>query len=370
MKLRTTPLYGLHQELGARLVPFAGYEMPVQFPSGVLSEHRHTRESVGLFDVSHMGQFLLEGPGITDTLEALLPVDLQSLGESRMTYALLTNENGGVRDDVMITRLAEETFFMVVNAACKDEDRAWIDAKLSPEQTLTEWRDRGLLAVQGPQARAVLGSLIPELATLPFMHTLTCEFEGIEIFVSCSGYTGEDGYELSIAPEHTEIVARALLKQEQIQSIGLGARDSLRLEVGLCLYGHELSATISPIEARLLWSIHAARRPGGARAGGYPGAEIIGRQIEEGVPRVRVGLVADGKRPLREQQELFSLEGRSVGRISSGAHSPALDAPVAMGFIEKEQAVVGNRLQVSIRDKLYPVSVQRLPLVPQRYFRG
>ncbi|MEO0435471.1 MAG: glycine cleavage system aminomethyltransferase GcvT [Pseudomonadota bacterium] len=370
MTIRTTPLHGLHQELGARMVPFAGYDMPVQFPSGVLSEHRHTRASVGLFDVSHMGQFLLEGPGITDSLEALLPVDLQSLADNRMTYALLTNEQGGVRDDVMITRLAADRFFMVVNAACKDDDQAWISTKLSSEQSLTEWPDRGLLAVQGPQARAVLGSLIPDLATLPFMHTLTCEFEGIEIFASCSGYTGEDGYELSVASEHTETVARSLLDQPQIQSIGLGARDSLRLEVGLCLYGHELSATISPIEARLLWSIHKPRRPGGARAGGYPGAEIIGRQIEEGVSRVRVGLVAEGKRPLREQQELFSLDGRSVGRISSGAHSPALDAPVAMAFVDKDQAASGQGLQVSIREKLYPVSVHKLPLVPQRYFRG
>ncbi|MEM8492632.1 MAG: glycine cleavage system aminomethyltransferase GcvT [Pseudomonadota bacterium] len=370
MDLLKTKLHALHQELGAKMVPFAGYEMPVQYPAGLLEEHKHTRTQAGLFDVSHMGQFVLEGPGITEVLERLVPVDLQNLGNDRMTYALLMNEQGGVRDDLMITRLGAERFLIVANAACKNEDREWIEAHLSSEQSLRELRDHGLLAVQGPASRAILGELLPKLQALPFMHATRCDLDGIDIYASCSGYTGEDGYELSIAPEHTESVARRLLEFRELEPVGLGARDSLRLEVGLCLYGHELADDISPIEAKLLWSISPARRPNGVRAGSYPGADVVAAQIKDGVNRVRVGLVAQGKRPLRDGQVLKSSSGEPIGQISSGAFSPALEAPVAMGFIDADMAKPGTELLAEIRGKQYPVTVEKLPLVSQRYFRG
>jgi len=370
MSLKHTPLDALHRELGARMVPFAGYDMPVQYTEGIIVEHRHTREAAGLFDVSHMGQLLLRGDGIADTLESLMPADLQALGEHRQTYALLTNDDGGVRDDLIVTRWDEETFFLVVNAACKADDRAWIESNLSSGQSLEELGGQGLLALQGPLARDVLAALIPELATLTFLCGGNFELDGVPLYITCSGYTGEDGFELSVPGEHTEAIARRLLAHDAVAPIGLGARDSLRLESGLCLYGHELSPTITPVEARLNWAISKARRPGGARAGGYPGAERIAGQLSAGTERSRVGLRVLGKRPVREGQAVLDGDGRVIGEVSSGAYAASVDAPIAMAFVASEHTAIGSELAVDVRGKALPVEVCKLPVVPQRYFRG
>jgi len=370
MTLKHTPLDALHRELGARMVPFAGYDMPVQYSNGIIAEHRHTREHAGLFDVSHMGQFIVEGPGITETLEALVPVDLQALGEHRQTYALLTNDQGGVRDDLIITRWGTDTFFLVVNASCKVEDRAWIESNLGADQSLRELDGQGLLALQGPRAREVLSSLLPETAALRFLQGVHCELDGMPLYVTCSGYTGEDGYELSAAGEHTQALARQLLDHDATALVGLGARDSLRLESGLCLYGHELSPEITPIEAKLNWSISKARRPCGARAGGYPGADRIGRELSEGTARVRIGLRVIGKRPVREGQNVLNQDGEVVGAVTSGAYAATVDAPIAMAFVDSAYAELDTELNVDVRGKALPVLVCKLPLVPQRYYRG
>lgn len=370
MTLKHTPLDALHRELGARMVPFAGYDMPVQYANGILAEHRHTREQAGLFDVSHMGQFVVQGPGITATLETLVPVDLQALGEHRQSYALLTNEEGGVRDDLIITRWSADSFFLVVNASCKEDDRAWIESKLAADQSLRELEGQGLLALQGPRAREVLSRLLPEVANLMFLQGAHCELDGMPIYVTCSGYTGEDGYELSLSPEHTEALARRILSHEASAPVGLGARDSLRLESGLCLYGHELSPTITPIEAKLNWSISKSRRPGGARAGGYPGEQRIATQLSQGTERTRVGLRVLGKRPVREGQKVLDASGGVVGVVTSGAFAATVDAPIAMAFVHGDASAPDTELGVDVRGKVLPVQVCKMPLVPQRYRRG
>ncbi len=370
MSLKTTPLDALHREMGARMVPFAGYDMPVQYPEGILAEHRFTRSDAGLFDVSHMGQFIVEGPGITATLESLVPVDLVALGEHQQTYALLTNAEGGVLDDLIITRWGPDRFFLVVNAACKAEDRAWIEAHLSSEQSLTELDDRALLALQGPAAREVLGEMIPAVKALTFMNGVSCELDGMEIYATCSGYTGEDGFELSVANSDAVVLAKRLIDSPRVQPIGLGARDSLRLEAGLCLYGHELDTTTTPIEAKLNWAISKTRRPGGEREGGYPGADRIAKDLAEGTSRVRIGLRVLGKRPVREGMPLVDGEGRTIGTVTSGGFGATVDAPIAMAFVEPEFAALGTELAVDVRGKALPVEVVKMPVVPQRYFRG
>ena len=370
MPLQHTPLDALHRELGARMAPFAGYDMPIQYRGGIIAEHRHTRERAGLFDVSHMGQFVLSGAGITQTLESLVPVDLAGLGSDRQIYALLTNAEGGVRDDLIITRWGPERFFLVVNAACKAEDRVWIEAHLSPEQSLKELQAQGLLALQGPAAREVLDRVLPGVAGLRFMQGATFDFHGEDLFITCSGYTGEDGFELSCAADTTEALARRLLSETAVAPVGLGARDSLRLEAGLCLYGHELNARITPVEADLRWSIGRARRPGGAREGGYPGAAVIGEQLERGVARRRVGLRVNGKRPVREGQSVVDASGSVIGRVTSGGFGASVDAPVAMAFVNADNAQPDSRLAVDVRGKPLAVTVCRLPFVPPRYFRG
>ncbi|MFK7830370.1 MAG: glycine cleavage system aminomethyltransferase GcvT [Congregibacter sp.] len=370
MTLKNTPLDALHRELGARMVPFAGYEMPVQYASGIIAEHRHTRAQAGLFDVSHMGQFIAEGPAITAALESLLPADLVALTDHAQTYSLLTNADGGVRDDLIVTRWSADRFFLVVNAACKDEDRSWIESQLQPGQVLREIKDQALLALQGPAARSVLETLIPATASLVFMQGLHAEFEGESVYVTCSGYTGEDGFEVSVPAAKAEPLARALLADTRVQPIGLGARDSLRLEAGLCLYGHELSPTITPVEARLTWALGKARRPGGERAGGYPGAERIAGQLSDGAERVRVGLRVLGKRPVREGQSVLNADGKVIGEITSGGFGASVDMPIAMAMIHTAEASPGEELAVDVRGKPLPVTVSKLPMVPQRYFRG
>lgn len=370
MSLEKTPLDALHRDLGARMVPFAGYDMPVQYSEGIIAEHRHTREAAGLFDVSHMGQFVLDGPGIAQTLEALLPADLQGLEKHTQTYSLLTFEDGGVRDDLIVTRWEDDQFFLVVNAACKDADQAWIESKLSAGQSLAVLEDRALLALQGPQSREVLAGLFPGAESLTFMQGMRAEYDQVEVYVTCSGYTGEDGYEISLPAAVSEGLARQLLSDERVKPIGLGARDSLRLEAGLCLYGHELAPDITPIESKLQWAIAKARRPGGERAGGYPGAERIAQQMQDGVERVRVGLAVQGKRPVREGQIIIDEQGREIGRVSSGGFGPTLDAPVAMGFLQKDYAELGRELSAKVGSKKLSVVVSKTPFVPQRYFRG
>ncbi len=364
-----TPMDALHRELGARMVPFAGYEMPVQYPAGILSEHQHTRNAAGLFDVSHMGQLRITGPGIDRALETLVPVDLLGLGENSQVYALFTNDAGGVLDDLIITRWGPEEFFLVVNAACKEQDIAHLRNHLQGFD-IEVMEQRGLLALQGPAARNLVTDLIPAAAALTFMHGCHAEINGVEIYLTCSGYTGEDGFELSIPADATEAVARVLLGHGEVEPIGLGARDSLRLEAGLCLYGHELTTDTTPVEACLMWSISKARRTDGERAGGFPGAELIFSRQAEGVPQRRVGLQVEGKRPVREGQLVLNAEGEEIGSVTSACYGATLGAPIAMAYVNSEYREPGTALSVDVRGKPQPVTVTRTPFVPQRYYRG
>lgn len=369
MSLLTTPLDALHRELGARMVPFAGYEMPLQYPAGILREHQHTREQAGLFDVSHMGQVVIEGPGTAALLERLVPADVAGLPAHGQSYALLTNDEGGVRDDLIITRWGEERFFLVVNAACKAEDIAYLKASLDG-QSLAVLEDRALLALQGPAARAVLTELAPALARLPFLRGSEAVIDGVDCYVTCSGYTGEDGFELSLPAAGAEAVARRLLAAPSVAPAGLGARDSLRLEAGLCLYGHELDAGTNVVDAGLYWSVGKARRPGGEREGGFPGADAIFRRKAAGPGRRRVGLRVEGRRPVRDGQPLFAASGEEVGVITSACYGPSAGGPIAMGYVATAFSEIDTPLEAEARGKRLPVTVARMPFVPQRYYRG
>lgn len=370
--LLRTPLHALHVELGARMVPFAGYDMPVQYPTGVLQEHLHTRAHAGLFDVSHMGQVRLSGSGADAALETLVPVDVIGLEDGQQRYAMFTNEDGGILDDLMVARLGDD-LLAVVNAACKAQDIALMRDGLAGKCLVTPMPERALLALQGPQAAAALARLAPEVAGMVFMQVARAAIAGIDCIVSRSGYTGEDGYEISVPAERAEALARALLAQPEVKPIGLGARDSLRLEAGLCLYGHDIDATTTPVEGGLLWAISKARRAGGARAGGYPGATVIERQIAEGVGRKRVGLRGLDRMPAREGAELFAGEGRDaekIGRVTSGGPAPSLGAPIAMGYVATPFSTTGTRVFAEVRGRRTPMEVCKTPFVPQRYRRG
>jgi len=369
MTLKTTPLNALHRQLGGKMVPFAGYDMPVQYATGIIREHLQTREGAGLFDVSHMGQLILKGEGSAALLESLVPVDVLGLEIDRQTYALFTNEQGGVLDDLIITRWGQECFFLVVNAACKADDIAHLRAHLDG-QTLVELEDQALLAVQGPAARGVIGELCPAAAELVFMQGCRAEICGVEAYLTCSGYTGEDGFEISVAGDAGEMVARSLLEAQTVAPVGLGARNSLRMEAGLCLYGHELSTEIDPVQAGLMWSISKARRGDGARPGGFPGAEVILSRMDNKPPLRRVGLVVEGKRPLREGQAVQDENGTQLGTICSACYGASLGKPIAMAYIDRAAGEPGTLVQVAVRDKLLPVRVATMPFVPQRYFRG
>lgn len=369
MSLLTTPLDTLHRELGAKMVPFAGYDMPVQYPAGIIKEHLHTRAAAGLFDVSHMGQVVIEGPGAAAMLETLVPVDIEGLGVHRQTYALLTNEQGGVMDDLIITRWGEDQFFLVVNAACKTQDIAHLRSNLSG-QSMVVLEQQALLALQGPRAREVMAQLCPAAADLVFMQGCNTSIDGVELYVTCSGYTGEDGFEISVAAGDVEALARRLLASDQVEPIGLGARDSLRLEAGLCLYGHELTTDIDPVQAGLVWSISKARRPQGARPGGFPGAEFIFERMENKPPLRRVGLSVEGKRPVRDGQTVVDSEGKPVGEICSAGYGASVGGPIAMAYVQRELGEPDTALAVDVRGKLLPVTVTRMPFSPQRYYRG
>ena len=369
MSLLTTPLDALHRELGGKMVPFAGYDMPVQFPAGIIKEHLHTRQAAGLFDVSHMGQVVIEGPEAAAMLESLVPVDVEGLGVDRQTYALFTNDQGGVSDDLIITRWAQDRFFLVVNAACKEQDIAHLRDNLQG-QTLTVLAQRALLALQGPAAREVMRDLCPAAAELVFMQGIHATLGDAEVYITCSGYTGEDGFEISVPSEQAQALARLLLGCEQVEPIGLGARDSLRLEAGLCLYGHELSPAIDPVQAGLVWSISKARRVDGERPGGFPGADIIFQRLSNSTPLRRVGLLVDGKRPVREGQVVLDSAGEPVGQICSACYGASVGSPIAMAYIKRELGEPGTTLVVDVRGKQLPVTVQRMPFSPQHYFRG
>jgi len=371
---RRTPLNALHHELGARMVDFAGWEMPVQYPSGVLQEHHHTRVAAGLFDVSHMGQVVLRGAdpaALAAALERLVPQDVAGLAEGRQRYAFFTNAEGGIEDDLMVANRGDH-LFLVVNAARRAEDLALLRAGLEPAGiTVKELEGRALLALQGPRAETVLAGLNPEVAAMSFMDVGTVALAGAECWASRSGYTGEDGFEISVPAAAAETLARALLHSPDVEPVGLGARDSLRLEAGLCLYGADIDAGTTPVEAGLGWAIQKARRTGGAREGGFPGAARLLGELADGAARARVGLRPQGRAPMRAGVELFETEeaGGPVGRVTSGGFGPTYGAPVAMGYVPSELAMQGRTLWGELRGKRLPVTVTDLPFVPANYKR-
>lgn len=367
--LKRTPLYALHLELGAKMVPFAGYAMPVQYPLGVMGEHLHTRAAAGLFDVSHMGQVILRGPDVALALERLVPVDIAGLGEGRQRYALFTNDAGGILDDLMVANRGDH-LFLVVNAACKAQDVGHLRAGL-PEIEVTELTDRALLALQGPGAEAALDALVPGVAAMRFMDFAGFAWGDVDLWISRSGYTGEDGYEISVPAARAVDFARAVLAQPGVAPIGLGARDSLRLEAGLCLYGHDLDPATTPVEGALAWAIQKTRRTGGARAGGFPGADVILGQLDHGPTRLRVGLRPEGRAPMREGTLLWDAPegGAQIGAITSGGFGPSLGAPIAMGYVPISHATPGTSLWAELRGKRLPVTVCAMPFRPSTYKR-
>ncbi|MEQ8394238.1 glycine cleavage system aminomethyltransferase GcvT [Thalassobaculum sp.] len=361
--LKTTPLTALHESLGGKMVPFAGYLMPVQFPLGVLGEHRHTRAKAGLFDVSHMGQLRIDGSDAATRLESLVPGDIVGLGIGRMRYTQFTNADGGILDDLMVTN-AGDHLFVVVNAACKEADTALLKDGLGT--AVVELPDRALLALQGPAAEGVLKTLAPATAEMTFMTYAAVDVDGIPCFVTRSGYTGEDGYEISVPADRAAALAERLLAHPDVEPIGLGARDSLRLEAGLCLYGHDIDTTTSPIEAALTWSIGKRRR----EEGGFPGAARIQAELADGPARRRVGIKPEGRAPAREGTEITAADGRAIGRVTSGGFGPSVDGPVAMGYVETAFAKDGTDVQLVVRGKPMPARVARLPFVAPGYKRG
>ncbi len=363
---KRTPLYELHLEYGARMVPFAGYEMPVQFPTGIVKEHRHTRSAAGLFDVSHMGQISLTGQHAASRLEALVPMDIVGLKPMRQRYALFTNEEGGILDDFMITN-AGDHLYAVVNAACKADDLTHLQRHLDEVQLHD---DRALLALQGPKAASVLTRLAPQVGEMLFMQGANVTLLGVECFVTRSGYTGEDGFEISVPAGAGLRLARELLSYDEVEPIGLGARDTLRLEAGLCLYGHDIDSHTTPVEAELRWALSKARRPGGDRAGGYPGVAVVERQLREGAPRKRVGLAPRGRAPVREGIELIDTEGESAGVVTSGGFGPTVNHPIAMGYVDRRCSEPGALLTARVRGKEMEIEVHALPFVKQNYHRG
>jgi aminomethyltransferase len=365
--LRSTPLEALNVALGARMVAFAGYAMPVQFSDGILAEHLHTRAAAGLFDVSHMGQATIAGPAAGGLLERLVPADLERLQPGQMCYSQLLNADGGIIDDLMITKLtpkgSEERFFLVVNAARKDVDFAHMRGHL-PELDLVVHSDRALIALQGPKAGEVLARHLPAVAAMPFMTMQVIEAEGVVYQVSRAGYTGEDGFEIAVGAAKAETFARRLLESPNVRPIGLGARDSLRLEAGLCLYGHDIDETTSPVEAGLAWSIGKRRRS----MGGFAGESRVLREMAEGPKRRRVGLLPDGRAPAREGSEIAALDGRPIGTVTSGGFGPSLNAPVAMGYVESSHASPDTPIALLVRGRALAGRVAKLPFVPHRYF--
>jgi len=373
--LLQTPLHALHLELGAKMVPFAGYDMPVQYPAGVMAEHQHVRAKAGLFDVSHMGQLALRARSgdVRDAalaLETLVPADMVSLAPGRQRYALLMNKAGGIRDDLMVANMGE-WLLLVVNAACKHEDSTYIEAALADRCVLERLEDRALLALQGPGAEAALATLAPAVAAMRFMDVIEADIAGVPCIVSRSGYTGEDGYEIGMASDRADAVARALLALTDVMPIGLGARDSLRLEAGLCLYGSDIDTTTTPVEAALEWSMQKSRKTGGSREGGFPGAETVLAHLAQGASRRRVGLRAEGRAPVRGGAVLFDdAQGtRAIGRVTSGAFGPTAEGPVAMGYVETAFIAPGTTVYAELRGRFVPMQVAAMPFVAPGFKR-
>jgi len=371
--LAHTPLHALHVARGARMVPFAGYEMPVQYADGIIAEHNHTRSAAGLFDVSHMGQAFLVGPDHATTaraLEALVPADILELAPGRQRYTQLLDEGGGILDDLMVTRPGDPAedgvLMLVVNASRKADDFSHITARLPSDVSLIRADHRALVALQGPKAAEVLVRHSPATAGLGFMHAVSTSFDGIECHISRSGYTGEDGFEISVKANRVRAIVERLLGHAEVKPIGLGARDSLRLEAGLCLYGHDIDTSTSPVEARLTWSIQKRRRD----EGGFPGAERVVAELKDGASRVRVGLKPDGRAPAREGAEIRSADGKSIGRVTSGGFGPTVEGPIAMGYVEPASAETGTPVLLVVRGKDLPASVIALPFIQHRYYRG
>jgi len=370
--LLKTPLHALHVSRGGRMVPFAGYEMPVQYADGIIAEHNQVRREAGLFDVSHMGQAFLVGADhetVARALEALVPADIINLAPGRQRYTQFTNEEGGILDDLMVTRSADPAedgvLFLVVNAATKEADYAHLAARLPAGVRLIRADHRALVAVQGPMARQAVGRHCPEAVPMTFMSAITTRFDGIDCHISRSGYTGEDGFEISCKATRVRAIAERLLSEPSVKLIGLGARDSLRLEAGLCLYGHDIDTATSPVEAALVWSIQKRRRT----EGGFPGAERVQRELAEQPARVRVGIKPDGRAPAREGTEIRSIAGEPIGKVTSGGFGPSVNGPIAMGYVENGFAEPGTNVQLIVRGKELAASIVALPFVPHRYVR-
>ena len=380
--LLKTPLHDLHVELGARMVPFAGYSMPVQYPAGLMAEHKHTRDAAGLFDISHMGQLRLVGPGAAAAFETLMPVDVIDLAPGKQRYGLLLNDEGGILDDLMFFNEGHGSLFVIVNGACKVADLAHIQQKIGARCDVQPMPDHALLALQGPQAAATLARLSPGIERFVFMTGGAVQIGGIAAFATRSGYTGEDGFEISVAGKDADALARLLLAQPEVKPIGLGARNSLRLEAGLCLYGNDIDTTTTPVEASLNWAIQKVRRAGGARDGVFPGAAKVlaqlgaaragaaGRTDHDTLKRKRVGLVALERSPVRDGTVLQSFEGQDIGIVTSGLLGPTADRPIAMGYVATAFSEPGTRVQAIVRGKPVPMEVSTLPFVPTRYYRG
>jgi aminomethyltransferase len=373
--LKRTPLHALHVARGGKMVPFAGYEMPVQYPTGVLTEHLHTRSAAGLFDVSHMGQLALRPKSgrIEDAalaLERLVPQDILAIPPGRQRYAQFTNEDGGLLDDLMVANFGDH-LFLVVNAACKKEDEAHLHAHLSESCIIDSLGDRALIALQGPKAESALAKLGADVTAMKFMDSAPRKVAGFDCFVSRSGYTGEDGFEISVPSAQAEALVMMLLQNPDVLPIGLGARDSLRLEAGLCLYGHDIDTTTTPVEGALEWSVQKSRRTGGARAGGFPGADKILAQFDKGAARRRVGLRAQGRAPVREGALLFAdaTSAEAVGKVTSGGFGPSLNAPVAMGYLPTSLSGNGTNVFAEVRGQRLPLHVAPMPFVPNTYKR-
>ena len=366
-----TPLHALHLELGARMVPFAGYAMPVQYPAGILAEHRQCRHEAALFDVSHMGQLRLVGSDAAAAFETLVPVDVIGLPENKQRYGLLLTDDGTIIDDLMFVNRGHD-IFVIVNGACKAGDIAHMQARIGARCEIVPMPERALLALQGPKAVDAFKRLVPGVEKLVFMTGGAFEWNGAELYVTRSGYTGEDGCEISVPGSHAEALARALLTQPEVKPVGLGARNSLRLEAGLCLYGNDIDTTTTPVEAQLNWAIQKVRRQGGAREGGFPGADKVLRQLGGGQPidRKRVGLVALDRIPVREHTELQDEHGKPVGEVTSGLLGPTIDKPIAMGYVASSCAAAGSRLNAMVRGKAVPMEITAMPFVPNRYYRG
>ena len=366
---KNTQFHDYHIEAGGKMVPFAGYSMPINYPAGIMQEHLHTRDVAGLFDVSHMGQVIIRGVNAAEQLEKLMPLDLDKLACNNMTYSTLVNEDGGILDDLIITRWDEQTFFVVVNAACKAQDIQHFRDHLSGTEII-ELEDQGLLALQGPLAVDVLAAIAPEVADLHFMQGRSIHIENCPCYVTRSGYTGEDGFEISIKPQDCSAVVDALLENSSVHWVGLGARDSLRLEAGLCLYGHDMDQQTSPVEASLLWSINKSRRTGGPKQGGFLGSQAVLNHIDQGASKKRVGFMVEGRAPVREGAEIVDQQGNIIGVITSGGFSPSLQKPIAMGYVNTEYSTLGTTVNAMVRGKSRPLVVCSMPFVPQQYYRG